>query len=266
MRMSCNGCRVLRKGCAEDCTLRPCLQWIKSPESQANATLFLAKFFGRAGLINLINAGPTHLHSEIFRSLLYEACGRIINPVHGSVGLMYSGNWPRCQAALEAVLQGAPLMMQVPGDEDSDTAAQGQYPIMPLRGCDIRHLSKDSAASLHRVRARNRFKRSAAHDKSQLNSLAAELMSESEAKFTITGWDCGEDHKNFGEELERAPSHDSSSVETVEPALANRDEQPVRGIKPEPQPSEIGLELTLSLNPALQTYISTVIEISDSET
>ncbi|KHN24937.1 LOB domain-containing protein 41 [Glycine soja] len=61
MRMSCNGCRVLRKGCSENCSIRPCLQWIKSPESQANATVFLAKFYGRAGLMNLVNAGPEHL-------------------------------------------------------------------------------------------------------------------------------------------------------------------------------------------------------------
>jgi len=61
MRMSCNGCRVLRKGCSEDCSIRPCLQWIKNPESQANATVFLAKFYGRAGLMNLINAGPESL-------------------------------------------------------------------------------------------------------------------------------------------------------------------------------------------------------------
>lgn len=59
--MSCNGCRILRKGCSENCSIRPCLQWIKSPESQANATVFLAKFYGRAGLMNLINAGPEHL-------------------------------------------------------------------------------------------------------------------------------------------------------------------------------------------------------------
>lgn len=61
MRMSCNGCRVLRKGCSENCSIRPCLQWIKNPESQANATVFLAKFYGRAGLMNLVNAGPEHL-------------------------------------------------------------------------------------------------------------------------------------------------------------------------------------------------------------
>ncbi|KAI3453029.1 hypothetical protein Pfo_009692 [Paulownia fortunei] len=265
MRMSCNGCRVLRKGCSEDCTLRPCLQWIKSPESQANATLFLAKFYGRAGLINLINAGPTHLRPELFRSLLYEACGRIINPLYGSVGLMCSGNWPRCHAAVEAVLEGAPLMKQVTGDDDSSTAGQGQYSVLPLQGCDIRHLSKDSAASLYRFRTRNRVKRSASQAKSQVDSVAAEFSIESETKFTITGWDCGEDHRDFVEELKRAPSHDSFSVETVEPSLVNRDEQPGLGVKPEPRPNEIGLELTLGLNPLLHTYLSTMIEISDSE-
>ncbi|KAK4423569.1 LOB domain-containing protein 41 [Sesamum alatum] len=264
MRMSCNGCRVLRKGCSEDCTLRPCLQRIKSPESQANATLFLAKFYGRAGLINLINAGPTHLRPETFRSLLYEACGRIINPVYGSVGLMCSGDWPRCQAAVEAVLVGAPLMKRVIIGDDVDyssTAAQGKYPVSPLQGCDIRHLSKDSPAAVQRVRTRNRFKRS----KSQEESVAAEYLMESEAKFTITGWDSGDNHKDFGEELKRAPSYDSFSVETVEPTLANRDEQPIRVVKTEPQPTEIGLELTLGPNPMLQTYPNTVIEISDSE-
>ncbi|CAL9138911.1 unnamed protein product [Musa acuminata var. zebrina] len=105
--MSCNGCRVLRKGCRDGCTIRPCLQWIKSPEAQANATLFLAKFYGRAGLLNLMDAGPQNLRPGIyihlypctsatplfFRSLLYEACGRIINPIYGAAGLLCSGTW-----------------------------------------------------------------------------------------------------------------------------------------------------------------------------
>lgn len=66
MRMSCNGCRVLRKGCSENCSIRPCLQWIKSPEAQGHATVFLAKFYGRAGLMNLINSGPEHLRPGNF--------------------------------------------------------------------------------------------------------------------------------------------------------------------------------------------------------
>ncbi|WOK92448.1 LOB domain-containing protein 40 [Canna indica] len=158
MRMSCNGCRVLRKGCSENCSIRPCLQWIKSPESQANATVFLAKFYGRAGLMNLINAGPDHLRPAIFRSLLYEACGRIVNPIYGSVGLLWSGSWQLCQAAVEAVLKGAPIV-QIPYETAAST------PAPPLKAYDIRHVFKEpragaAAAELHKVnKPRSRFKR-----------------------------------------------------------------------------------------------------------
>ncbi|KAL3654411.1 LOB domain-containing protein 40 [Castilleja foliolosa] len=117
--MSCHGCRALRKGCPNECTLRAALQWIDSPESQANATLFLAKFYGRTGLINLLNAGPTHLRPEILRSLLYEACGRYIDPVHGSVGLLCSGNWPQCQTAMESVLKTGRVQVPAAGDNGS---------------------------------------------------------------------------------------------------------------------------------------------------
>ncbi|KFK37715.1 hypothetical protein AALP_AA3G019500 [Arabis alpina] len=136
MRVSCNGCRVLRKGCSEDCSIRPCLAWIKSPEAQANATVFLAKFYGRAGLMNLINAGPDNLRPGIFRSLLHEACGRIVNPIYGSVGLLWSGNWQLCQNAVEAVLKGEPIK-----EIATDAATNGHGP--PLKIYDIRHNSKD---------------------------------------------------------------------------------------------------------------------------
>ncbi|KAL1566594.1 LOB domain-containing protein 40-like [Salvia divinorum] len=156
MRLSCNGCRVLRKGCSESCSIRPCLEWIKSPESQANATVFLAKFYGRAGLMNLINAAPDNLRPATFRSLLYEACGRIVNPIYGSVGLMWSGSWQLCQAAVEAVLKGAPI---APMPTDAAEAKNGP----PLKAFDLRHVTKEDTLSgsddLHRVRTRCRFKR-----------------------------------------------------------------------------------------------------------
>ncbi|KAI3816511.1 hypothetical protein L1987_16211 [Smallanthus sonchifolius] len=124
--MSCNGCRVLRKGWEDDCILRPCLAWITSPESQANATLFLAKFYGRAGLLNLINAAPHHLRPDT--------------------------SWEQCQSAVDSVLQGSTIMQLTTGD-NHDAA------IMPLEGCDIRHLSKDHSCENHRVKIRNKFKR-----------------------------------------------------------------------------------------------------------
>ncbi|KAG8642681.1 LOB domain-containing protein 37 isoform X2 [Manihot esculenta] len=98
--MSCNGCRVLRKGCSETCILRPCLQWIETPEAQGHATVFVAKFFGRAGLMSFISAVPESQR---------PACGRTVNPVNGAVGLLWTGNWHVCQAAVETVLRGGTL-------------------------------------------------------------------------------------------------------------------------------------------------------------
>ncbi|CAA7035890.1 unnamed protein product [Microthlaspi erraticum] len=107
--MSCNGCRVLRKGCSETCILRPCLQWIESAESQGHATVFVAKFFGRAGLMSFISAVPELNRPALFQSLLFEACGRTVNPVNGAVGMLWTGNWHVCQAAVATVLRGGTL-------------------------------------------------------------------------------------------------------------------------------------------------------------
>ncbi|XP_022752573.1 LOB domain-containing protein 38-like [Durio zibethinus] len=107
--MSCNGCRVLRKGCSETCVLRSSISWIDTPEAQGNATLFLAKFFGRSDLLSLISSVPEPQRPVLFQSLLYEACGRSVNPVNGAVGLLSNGNWHICQAAVETVLQGGAL-------------------------------------------------------------------------------------------------------------------------------------------------------------
>ena len=47
--------------------------------------------------------------SALFQSLLYEGCGRTINPVNGAVGLLCSGNWHACHAAVDTVLAGGVL-------------------------------------------------------------------------------------------------------------------------------------------------------------
>ncbi|ESW27836.1 hypothetical protein PHAVU_003G236200 [Phaseolus vulgaris] len=107
--MSCNGCRVLRKGCSESCVLRPCLQWIETAEAQGHATVFVAKFFGRADLMSFVSNVPENQRPALFQSLLFEACGRTVNPVNGAVGLLWTGNWHVCQAAVETVLRGGTL-------------------------------------------------------------------------------------------------------------------------------------------------------------
>ncbi|KAJ4824533.1 hypothetical protein Tsubulata_037412 [Turnera subulata] len=107
--MSCNGCRVLRKGCREDCMLRQCLEWIDDPQAQANATVFVAKFFGRAGLMSSISSVPRNQRPSLFQSLLFEAVGRTVNPVSGAVGLLWTGNWHVCQTAVVTVLRGGTI-------------------------------------------------------------------------------------------------------------------------------------------------------------
>ncbi|KAK1427496.1 hypothetical protein QVD17_16182 [Tagetes erecta] len=105
--MSCNGCRVLRKACNDNCALRPCLEPIQSPEAQAHATLFLSKFFGRSDFLNFISSAPSdHQRIALFQSLLYEAAGRRVNPVNGAMGLLSTGNWHVCEAAVQTVLAG----------------------------------------------------------------------------------------------------------------------------------------------------------------
>jgi hypothetical protein len=47
--------------------------------------------------------------AALFRSLLYEAAGRTINPVNGAVGLLGTGDCHRCQAAVETVLRGGAI-------------------------------------------------------------------------------------------------------------------------------------------------------------
>ncbi|XP_030499237.2 LOB domain-containing protein 42 [Cannabis sativa] len=231
MRTSCNGCRVLRKGCSDDCAIRPCLQWIKSPDSQAQATLFLAKFYGRTGLLNLINAGPQYLRPAVFKSLLYEACGRIVNPINGSVGLFWSGDWAKCQAAVEAVLAGAPI--QVETEEHALDHSNNLFTKLKSSVVDIRHVIKDDVVSDSDPK-RNRFKRTASsgqksllNNGSNLGDLTRYLNPSHEYWWPRNGGPTSA----VGEDVESM-----FSVETVEPSLA----------KPEPNPrGELRLELSL---------------------
>ncbi|KAI3665538.1 hypothetical protein L6452_44165 [Arctium lappa] len=259
MRMSCNGCRVLRKGCSDDCSIRPCLQWITSPESQANATVFLAKFYGRAGLMNLINAGPEHLRPGIFRSLLYEACGRIVNPIYGSVGLLWSGRWQLCQDAVEAVLNGSPIVQVV-----SDTEETNNGP--PLKAYDIRHVSKDENSGgsksneLHLIRTRCRFKRSASKGKAKENRVWVGSCEEESGRDEVNNRSSSHE-STLSHQSEPAHVAEGESHETAEGSLVSAETAdhgsataPVKAEMDEPATiqednDEIGLELTLGYEP-----------------
>ncbi|KAL4555849.1 hypothetical protein LXL04_038479 [Taraxacum kok-saghyz] len=107
--MSCNGCRVLRKGCNDNCILKQSLCAIETAQAQSNATLFVAKFFGRAGLMSFLSSVPELQRPALFQSLLFESCGRTVNPVNGAVGLLWTGNWHVCESAVETVLRGGSI-------------------------------------------------------------------------------------------------------------------------------------------------------------
>ncbi|KAK4798749.1 hypothetical protein SAY86_031075 [Trapa natans] len=264
---------VLRKPGA-GCGLRFVIQWIKSPESQANATVFLAKFYGRAGLMNLINTGPEQLRPAIFRSLLYEACGRIVNPIYGSVGLLWSGNWALCQSAVESVLKGTSI---TPINDDAATTGSGP----PLKAYDIRHVSKDDKSAtatatavskdLHRLKTRCRFKgsddtkpkanstdekphpdaapvadhsRSTSHDSSLSHppEPGTNLDGDSKDNESMVSEETAEQDL-FGSDVVSAPVEAEAEAE----ATADADAEETH------RTAEVGLELSLGLEPVART-------------
>lgn len=137
-----------------------------------------------------------------------------MDPVHGSVGLMCSGNWHLCEAAVDAVLNGVPIK-QVPFELSASKCP-------PIKSSfDIRHVSKDKKSDdgLRKVKSRGRFKRSASKPKPKVEEVVFERVS--------NGGDSGEG--------------DCLSVETVEASLAKGDELG--------DGSDLELELTLRFEP-----------------
>ncbi|KAJ8763344.1 hypothetical protein K2173_002227 [Erythroxylum novogranatense] len=153
--MSCNGCRILRKGCSEDCVLRHCLEGIDNPQAQANATIFVSKFFGRAGLMSLISSVPRNQRPSLFQSLLYEAVGRTVNPTTGVVGLLWAGNWHQCQTAVMTVLCGGTIEPQ-PSEFDGRTPGPDFATFPRCGGFMPRGLRHAGSGSSGRAPKRNR--------------------------------------------------------------------------------------------------------------
>lgn len=186
-----------------------------------------------------------------------------MNPIYGSVGLLWSGSWQLCQAAVENVLRGAPITPIT-----SEAAASGRGP--PLKAYDIRHVSKDenSAASNEtqhqRVKTRSRVRRPLANANAKPKSTSNENngnkgteLGLSEPGLMTCEW--------TKEVLNRSGSHDSSlshqseaanavesesmvSVETAETSILFRDE-PESNRKLVRRTDDVGLELTLGFEP-----------------
>lgn len=125
-----------------------------------------------------------------------------MNPIYGSVGLLWSGNWQLCQNAVEAVLKGAPIIQIA-----TEAAETNNGP--PLKAYDIRHVSKNEKSNgsgdLHRVRTRCRFKRSSVKPKASKACVGLAVDDDS-----------GHDEEN------RSTSHESSLSHQSEAAAAAR--------------------------------------------
>lgn len=189
--MSCNGCRILRKGCNENCILRQSLQGIESPQAQANATVFVAKFFGRAGLMSFLSSVLESQRPALFQSLLFEACGRTVNPVNGALGLLWTGNWQLCQAAVDTVLRGGvlrPMTDKTPPTDAEDASAASNV-----------HISR-----LKDLMVNSRPKRNGVDDKA--GHLGLNMTSPFPARMTTAG----------GRVKRRAPSPEESETTTSE--------------------------------------------------
>lgn len=211
------------------------------------------------------------LIAAIFRSLLYEACGRILNPIYGSVGLLWSGSWQRCQVAVEAVLKGAPITPIT-----SETAVTERGP--PLKAYDIRHVSKDensTAASNDgkRVKTRSRFKPKKAKKGAEVGpaepeeprdgwtgccaaAAAAEEVVNRSASHESSLSHQSEEAPNAAAEGESKESESMVSVETTETSILFRGEPESTAKRSErvDEGGDVALELTLGFEPVSRAH------------
>lgn len=172
--------------------------------------------------------------AEIFRSLLSDACGRLVNPVYGSAGLLWSGNWQLCQNAVEAVLRGDPITQTVA----IDATEVNNGP--PLTAYDIRHVPKDenNSNNHHRVKNRFRFKRSAGKELNRSINHDSSFTHQSKAVLNVEGG---------GRETEclmTAEMAEGSALFRAEPEWFVPDED---NNVAEAESEEIELDLTLSV-------------------
>ncbi|KAG4992004.1 hypothetical protein JHK87_025461 [Glycine soja] len=166
--------------------------------------------------------------SAVFKSLLYEACGRMVNPVFDSTRLLSTGNWHLCEAAVKAVLNGTPFQQ----------APLGGAASLQLEACDIRHVAKSDKScdsnTLHKVKSRTtKFKRRAV--KPRVESVVAELAESELGGHGSVSCDTGSGVTRMSENKIVEGEADNGSVQSVEPARDNG--------------GEIELQLTLGWGP-----------------
>ncbi|XP_078429337.1 LOB domain-containing protein 37-like [Wolffia australiana] len=97
---------------------------------------------------------------------MYEACGRIVNPIYGSVAMFSSGKWHLCQEAVEAILNGRPIALSLSDDSKNPRPGSAHKALC----YDIRHVSNRRKSS-----RRDPFHRSGKHVNTELSALQSSV-------------------------------------------------------------------------------------------
>ncbi|GAA0162746.1 hypothetical protein Leryth_024887 [Lithospermum erythrorhizon] len=84
----------------------PCLNWMNSSVLQDSAVTILAKFYNPKEVLDILCHTPQHRRAGVLVCLLYEVCGRLLDPENGLEGLFRSGHWEKCYYAVRAILKG----------------------------------------------------------------------------------------------------------------------------------------------------------------
>lgn len=155
----------------------------------------------------------------MFKSLLYDACGRMLNPIFGSVGLVCSGNWEVCQAGVESILRGN----------------------SPSYGVSMEAM----VGELHRVKAKDRFKNVSRAKARRKQRKSALLNNHIVSSSKSDGW-C-----DITNSLQRAAENGKSSTEQERNELVTADEAEMKYCHETSEPeteapcNALKLELTL---------------------
>lgn len=173
----------------------------------------------------------------------------MVNPIHGAIGLLWTGSWQLCQAAVDAVLKGRPIA-QIPVDSSAGA------PIPPLQkafSSSIRHVSKEDAAvkEINKVNkdSRTPFKRSV---KRRLLSPKDFYILTRPQSSTSGGSD-----RNSTDDDDCRENEAMLSVETVEGSLVTCHETERGKVGREAaEDSDVELELTLGFEPAHHSHSS----------
>lgn len=160
-----------------------------------------------------------------------------MNPIYGSVGLLWSGNWQLCQDAVEAVMKGEPIK-----EIATDAATIGQGP--PLKIYDIRHISKDdNSAAAAAATGLTDLKRPKTRRAKRVSTV--EKQAESEGKSGEASHESSLSHQS---EIVAAHEGESKESESNVSEVLAFSPPTVQGS------GEIKLDLTLGLEPVSRAY------------